>query len=233
MCIRDRTSDEADPPLDYEDYESLSDLSEDEFMEERAGSASGPAASMDEGSSPESEYSEEYLLEANCSEQADFIKPEYCRQLAVPGTTTPPSSPVSQAEEDAEVEPTTWSTFMVNLQDCEHPTTKQECNPAKEFDEWIAELPSPPLAATLKRWRKRSASPTTMDYIRNRRRGSENGLAIYIPYNVRDILDAKKERDLAKGPRSNRRFLIEEYRLKKQREAWDLLDEQNGFNSKK
>ena len=70
-----------------------------------------------------------------------------------------------------------------------------------------------------------------MDYIRRRRKDSKaEGLSIYIPNNLRDILNDKKERELARGPRSNKRFIIEEYRLKKQREAWNLLDKQNGFS---
>ena len=43
----------ANDQTDPLDYEELSDLSEDEFIEERAGSASGPAASTDGDSSPQ------------------------------------------------------------------------------------------------------------------------------------------------------------------------------------
>ena len=228
-------SDEADP-LDYEDYESLSDLSEDEFMEERAGSELGSAASPDEDSSPqELEFFEEDLLETDCSELTASIKPAYHRRLATSGAATPPSSPTTQAD-DVEMEPTMWQGLESPIgaaaeAPCEADAAAvQGCDPAEEFDKWVAELPFPPLAATLKRWRERSASPTTMEYIRNRRKDSKTGLSIYIPYNLRDILNAKKERELARGPRSNRRFIIEEYRLKKQRDAWNLLDKQNGFS---
>ena len=71
-----------------------------------------------------------------------------------------------------------------------------------------------------------------MEYIRSRRRSSKTGVAMYIPYDARDIINASKERDLAQGPKCNRQFLIEEYRNKKQRQAWDHLDEQNGFYKK-
>ena len=104
--------------------------------------------------------------------------------------------------------------------------TVQGCDPAvmnvsqKQLDDWVAELPFP-----------RTASPSMMDYIRRRRKDIKaDGQSIYIPYNLRDILNAKKERDLARGPRINRRFIIEEYRLKKQREALNLLDQQHGFS---
>ena len=55
-------SDEMEP-LDYSDYESLSDLSEDEFMEERATPGSGFAATPNNDNSPqEFESSWEDLL---------------------------------------------------------------------------------------------------------------------------------------------------------------------------
>ena len=59
-------SDEMEP-LDYSDYESLSDLSEDEFMEERAGSGGSAASPIDDNSPQELEFSEEDLLDADCS----------------------------------------------------------------------------------------------------------------------------------------------------------------------
>ena len=114
----------------------------------------------------------------------------------------------------------------------------QGCDPAvmnvsqKQLDDWVAELPFPPLEATLRRWRERTASPSMMEYVKRSRRdlNKADGQSIYIPYNLRDILNAKKERDLARGPRINRRFIIEEYRLKKQREALNLLDQQHSFS---
>ena len=231
-------------PLDY--YEELSDLSEDEFMEEDAGSASEvPAAPAEEDSSPqELEFSEEDLLEADYSELTTSIKPSYHRQLATSGTATPPSSPMSQTTEDVEMESTMWqgrespaSCAAAEVPSEVEAAAVQGCDPAvmhvsqKQLDEWVAELPFPPLEATLRRWRERTASPSMMEYIQRRRKDiAADGHSIFIPYNLRDILNAKKERDLAQGPRINRRFIIEEYRLKKQREAWNLLDQQHGFS---
>ena len=40
----------------------------------------------------------------------------------------------------------------------------------EQLDEWVAELPFPPLEAKLRRWRERTASPSMMDYIRRRRK---------------------------------------------------------------
>ena len=199
----------ANDQTDPLDYEELSDLSEDEFMEERAGSASEePAASTDGDNSPqELEFSEEDLLEADYSELTS-IKPSYQRQLATSGTATPPSSPASQKTEEVEMEwqgresPTSCAAAEVP---CEvEAAAVQGCDPAvmnvsqKQLDDWVAELPFPPLEATLRRWRERTASPSMMEYVKRRRRDLKaDGQSIYIPYNLRDILNAKKERDLA------------------------------------
>ena len=69
-----------------------------------------------------------------------------------------------------------------------------------------------------------------MDYIRRRRRdvAVDGHSKFFILYNLRDVLNAKKERELAQESRINRRLIIEEYRLQKEREVWDLLDEQHG-----
>ena len=245
---------------DVLDYEELSDLSGDEFLEE-------PAAPIEVDSSPqELNFSEEDLLEADYGELASAIpstRPSYHRQLAVAAATDiPPSSPMSATStEEVEMESTTWQGHETSSTTAEVPSVDeaavvqggqptscaaaedetaavQGCDPAimhvsqKQLDEWVAELPFPPLEATLRRWRERTASPSMMDYIRRRRRDvAANGHSkFFIPYNLRDVLNAKKERELAQGPRINRRLIIEEYRLKKEREAWDLLDQQHGHN---
>ena len=143
--------------------------------------------------------------------------------------------------EEVEMESTTWQGHETSSTAAEVPSKDeaaavQGCDPAimhvsqKQLDEWVAKLPFPPLKATLRRWRERTASPSMMDYIRRRRRdiAADGHSKFFIPYNLRDTLNAKKERELAQGPRINRQLIIEEYRLRKEREAWDLLDEQHG-----
>ena len=66
------------------------------------------------------------------------------------------------------------------------------------------------------------------EYIeRIRKQMAAEGLSkFFLPWNLRDTINIKKERQLAQGPRVNRQMIIEEYRLKKIRESWSKLDEQ-------
>ena len=49
----------------------------------------------------------------------------------------------------------------------------------------------------------------------------------FLPWNLRDTINVKKERLLAQGPYMNRKFLIDSYKLKKVQEQWSKLDEQH------
>ena len=110
----------------------------------------------------------------------------------------------------------------------------QGCDPAvmymskKQLDEMVAKLPFPPLKATLDRWRERTASPSMMEYIQRIRKDmtAVGPSKFFLPYNLRDKLIAMEQKKLAVGPYLNRKLIIDEYRLKKEREAWDQLDEQ-------
>ena len=180
---------------DVLEYEELSDLSGDEFLEEPAGSASEvPAAPAEEDGSPqELEFSEEDLLDADLGEPVPSTRPS--SPAAV--TATPPSSPTSttttedinmESTEDhsassaaAEVprgdeaaavqgdEPTSSAAAEVPSQD--EAAAVQGCDPAimhvsqQQLDEIIAKLPFPPLKATIARWRSRTASPSMKEYI--------------------------------------------------------------------
>jgi hypothetical protein len=66
------------------------------------------------------------------------------------------------------------------------------------------------------------------DYIKRIRNDMDTKGAskFFLPWNLRDTINVKKERQLAQGPHANRKFLIDEYRNKKIRESWSKLDEQ-------
>ena len=109
--------------LDY--YEELSDLSEDEFMEEHAGSASEvPAAPAEEDGSPqELEFSEEDLLEADYGEPTTSTRSSSPEEV----TATPPSSPMSTTSttEDVEMESTTWEGCQTSSTTAEVPSVDE------------------------------------------------------------------------------------------------------------
>ena len=67
------------------------------------------------------------------------------------------------------------------------------------------------------------------DYIRRIRRemDAEGPSKFFLPWNLRDTINVKKERLLAQGPYMNRKFLIDSYKLKKVQEQWSKLDEQH------
>jgi hypothetical protein len=66
------------------------------------------------------------------------------------------------------------------------------------------------------------------DYIKRIRNDmdAKGASKFFLPWNLRDTINVKKERQLAQGPHANRKFLIDEYRNKKIRESWSKLDEQ-------
>ena len=86
----------------------------------------------------------------------------------------------------------------------------------------VPEMTSPPLPATLERWKKRTATPEMEKYIKSIRmrqlRMGESQCRMWLPYDLRELLNARKSKKLAEGPYANRKFIIDEYRLKKQRE---------------
>ena len=85
------------------------------------------------------------------------------------------------------------------------------------------------LCSTIDRWQLREASPSMKEYIERIRKqiAAEGPSKFFLPWNLRDTINIKKERQLAQGPLVNRQMLIQEYRLKKIRESWSKLDEQN------
>ena len=98
----------------------------------------------------------------------------------------------------------------------------------EELNEIIAKLPFRPLQATIDRWRLRTASPSMKEYIKRIRRemDAEGPSKFFLPWNLRDTINVKKERQLAQRPHENRKLIIDEYKLKKVRQSWDKLDEQ-------
>ena len=220
--------------LDY--FEDLSDLSGDEFLEEYSTKAepaaqdddmsndlsddelledTAEAAAVPDNDMPELSFSEEELLE-------DFGDPMFA--------STRPSSPVDKSTATpAQPDDNDIQLAGVSSQ------PEQGCDPAvlhrteKDLEEILAKLPFRPLQATIERWRLRTASPSMKDYIRRIRReiDAEGPSKFFLPWNLRDTINVKKERLLAQGPYMNRKFLIESYRLKKVQEQWSKLDEQH------
>ena len=231
----------ANDQADVLDYYELSELSGDEFLEESAGSVMDePAAPAEVDGSPQAlEFSDDDLLDADLGEPS----------LAVPSTS--PSSPAAATassttdEEDATLQSADDITMEPSSQEG-HPTSAaaaevpiedetaavEGCDPAvmymgqEQLDEMVKKLPFPPLKATLDRWRERTASPAMMEYIQRIRNDKTvvGPTMFFLPYNLRDKLIAMKERKLALGPYMNRKLLIDEYRLRKERESWKLLE---------
>ena len=111
----------------------------------------------------------------------------------------------------------------------------QGCDPAvlyrtdDDLKEIVKKLPHRPLEATMNRWKLRTASPSMKEYIRRIRReiDADGPAKFFLPWNLRDTLMVKKERQLAQGPYENRKFIIDSYRLKKIQEQWKIDAEQS------
>ena len=214
----------ANDQQDVLDYEELSDLSDDELLEEPAGSVPEPAARVIDGdATQELSFSEEDLLE-------DPGEPLYASSRpsspAAP-TATPPTSPASNTDMNL--------TEQLACPQQNEAEPVQGCDPAvlhrtiQELEEVIAKLPFRPLQATIDRWRLRTASPSMKEFIQRIRKemDAEGPSKFFLPWNLRDTINVKKERLLAQGPYMNRKLLIDEYKVKKTRESWSKLDEQH------
>ena len=201
-------------------FEELSDLSDDELLEEPAGSVPEPAGATDE--TQELSFSEDDLLE-----EPQYSSTRPSSPAATPAT--PPASPASAPAMNMDV--------SIEITECpqQNNAPVQGCDNAvlyrtdEEIEEIIALLPHRPLQATIDRWKLREASPSMKEYIERIRKqmAAEGPSKFFLPWNLRDTINIKKERQLAQGPRVNRQMIIEEYRLKKIRESWSKLDEQN------
>ena len=214
--------------LDQEDileYEELSDLSDDELLEEPTGSVPEPVDNANE--TQELSFSEDDLLEEYGEPQYSSTRPS---SPAAP-PATPPVSPAPAMNMDMSIDISTECPQQNN-------EPVQGCDPAvlhrtkEEIEEVIAKLPFRPLQATIDRWMLRTASPSMQEYITRIRKqmDAEGPSKFFLPWNLRDTINVKKERQLAQGPRVNRQMLIEEYRLKKIRESWSKLDDQQMNN---
>ena len=102
--------------------------------------------------------------------------------------------------------------------------------PSKEYRHLtvvVPEMTPSPLPATREKWQKRTATPEMKKYIKSIRerqvRVGENNYKLWLPYDLRDLLVAKKSKKLAEGPYANRKLLIDEYRLRKERQQWNSL----------
>ena len=206
-------------------------MSDDELLEEHAGSVPIPAAPVDGDDTQELSFSEEDLLE-------DFGEPIYSSTRPSSPTTitaTPPTSPASTDNIDTELAGLIACSQRDALPDEDGAAPEQGCDPAvlhrteKDLEDIIAKLPFRPLQATIDRWKLRTASPSMKDYIRRIRKemDAEGPSKFFLPWNLRDTINVKKERKLAQGPYLNRKLLIDEYKLKKVQESWSKLDEQH------
>ena len=197
------------------DFEELSDLSDDELLEEPTGSGPEPA---DDGVTQESFYSEDDLLE----------EPQSCSTRAPTPVATPATPPTSPTPA-----PTTNMDISLN-NECpqQDPEPVQGCDNAvlyrtdADIEKLIAMLPHRPLPATIARWKLREASPSMKQYIGRIRRqiAADGPTKFFLPWNLRDTINVKKERQLAQGPRINRQMIIQEYKLKKIRQSWCKLE---------
>ena len=214
---------------DVLDYEELSDLSGAEFLEEYSTKAR-PAALEEDSSPQELSFAEDDLLEIDLGEPIHSSTRPSSPVAVKPTPTTPPTSP-APATDDISME-----------EGSPLPTTAavQGCDPAvmyvseEELNELLAKLPHRPLQATIDRWRLRTASPSMKEYIQLIRRDidAEGPSKFFLPWNLRDTINVKKERKLAQGPYANRKLIIDEYKLKKVRQSWDKLDEADSMNNK-
>ena len=224
-------------------YEELSDLSGDEFLEEY--STKQPAALEEEATSdlsedelmgehaepvPDSAAPEDDIQELSFLEDdLLFEEPRYSSTRPSSPTNVTATPPTSPASADIDID-------MDLLAECPQQNNEpvQGCDPAvmyrtkEEIEKIIAKLPFRPLQATIDRWMLRTASPSMQEYITRIRKqmDAEGPSKFFLPWNLRDTINVKKERQLAQGPYVNRQMLIEEYRLKKIRESWSKLDDQ-------
>ena len=198
-------------------FEELSDLSDDELLEELAVNALEPASNEE---TQELSYCEDDLLE----------EPQSCSTRASSPTATPITPPASPTAESASI--MDMSTEE-EAESTEHDSPVQGCDNAvlyrtkEEIEKIIAMLPHRPLPATIARWTLREPSPSMKEYIERIRVqiAAEGPSKFFLPWNLRDTINVKKERQLAQGPFINRHLIIEEYRLKKVRESWSKNDE--------
>ena len=198
------------------DFEELSDLSDDELLEDLAVNALEPASNEE---TQELSYCEDDLLE----------EPQSCSTRASsPTAATPVTPPVSPTAESASI-----MDISTEEADSTDDSPVQGCDNAvlyrtkEEIEKIIAMLPHRPLQATIDRWTLREPSPSMKEYIERIRMqiAAEGPSKFFLPWNLRDTINVKKERQLAQGPFVNRQMIIEEYRLKKVRESWSKNDE--------
>ena len=194
---------------DYE-FEELSDLSDEELHEDPAESASNETQELS--------YNEDDLLE----------EPQSCSTRASSPTAatsvTPPVSPTTESTLTIDMDMSTDSTDDSPVQGCDNAVLYRT---KEEIEKIIAMLPHRPLQATIDRWTLREPSPSMKEYIERIRMqiAAEGPSKFFLPWNLRDTINVKKERQLAQGPFINRHLIIEEYRLKKVRESWGKSDD--------
>ena len=207
---------------EYE-FEELSDLSDEELHEDLAENASWVRKLPSVSASSETQelsYDEDDLLE----------EPQSCSTRASsPTAATPVTPPVSPTAESTSTMDMDMSTESESTDD----SPVQGCDNAvlyrtkEEIEKIIAMLPHRPLQATIDRWTLREPSPSMREYIERIRMqiAAEGPSKFFLPWNLRDTINVKKERQLAQGPFINRHLIIEEYRLKKVRESWGKSDD--------
>ena len=212
-------------------HEEDSEMSDTELLEECAGTVPIPATPVEGNDKLELSLSEEDLLEEVGEPINSSTRPS--SPTIIPAT--PPTSPTSTDDIDMELAGLIACAERDALPDEDGAAPVQGCDPAvlhrtdEELEDIMAKLPSRPLQNTINRWKLRTASPSMKDYIRRIRKeiDAEGPSKFFLPWNLRDTINVKKERQLAQGPFVNRQMLIQEYRLKKIRESWSKLDEQN------
>ena len=85
----------------------------------------------------------------------------------------------------------------------------------------VPEMTPPPLPATRERWQERTATPEMEKYIKSiRERQRASQYKLWLPFDLRDKLNAKKSKKLAEGPYANRKLIIDEYRNRLQCQQW-------------
>ena len=204
-----------------ESFEELSDLSDNEFEEEQANPAEVEPAQL---VAPQPAA---LVVEVQAEPEPQEL------EFSDEDLITPPNSPTTSHMKVASSPPAMITSMMVTtVTDAaafeEDEPVMQGCDPAvmyvteEELKERIAKQPFPPLPATIRKWRERQASPSMKEYILRIRKDKSlvgpNKQKVFLPYNLRDKLLARKEWQLAIGPPINRRLIIEEYRNRLQRQ---------------
>ena len=115
----------------------------------------------------------------------------------------------------------------INIQTISTDTPTIPWRPTKDYRHMTMEVPVMkliPLPTTLKKWQERTATPEMKNYIKEIRsqgtRAGKNNHKVWIPYDLREKLNALRSKRLAEGSYCNRQFLIQEYQLKQQ---WNSL----------